>query len=475
METFRQRALRKLVLALDGLIVLLSMGLAFGLHSALRQVVPLLKDPPSFNHFATLAYLTLPLFLVLVAVMGLHRVLERPRSIGELVWGLIKLHLLSLVGLSVILFATQAILNRSLVAVFLGCTFLLLLVQKIGLTRWVRYQHSKGHGRLRLLLVGRPDALLRELVASADDQPLPPRLVGLVTPAGEAPTEELPEGLDHIGTVDELDRLLHEEAVDRVLFFPPVNHPTDVPDAVATCEALGVPADFAVGLSPSLFAPPRVLSLYEQPFISLENAPKAPESLAIKHGLDAVLAGAGLAVLSPLLLLTALVILLTMGRPVLFIQRRGGLHGRSFRMFKFRTMVQGAEARRDDMLGENEMSGPVFKVSDDPRVTWLGRLLRKTSIDELPQLFNVLIGEMSLVGPRPLPEEEQQQIHGWRRRRLSMKPGITGLWQVSGRNTVDFEEWMKLDLRYVDSWSLRLDAAILLRTIPAVLLHKGAR
>ena len=473
-ETFRHRALRKLILALDGLIVVLSMGLAFGLHSALRQVVPLLKDPPSFNHFATLAYLTLPLFLVLVAVLGLHRVLERPAPVRELVWGLVKLHLLSLVGLSVILFATQAILNRSLMAVFLGCTFLLLFAEKVGLTMWVRYQHSKGHGRLRLLLVGRPGEIVSELVDSARCQPLPPRLVGLVTPAGE-PADDLPDGLSHLGTVDELDRLLHDEAVDRVLFFPPVNRPADVPDAVGACEALGVPADFAVDLSPSLFAPPRVLSLYEQPFISLENAPKAPEALAIKHGLDAVLAAAGLVALSPLLLLTALAILVTMGRPVLFIQRRGGLHGRSFRMFKFRTMVPEAEARREDMLDENEMSGPVFKVADDPRVTGLGHLLRMTSVDELPQLFNVLIGEMSLVGPRPLPEKEQQQIRGWRRRRLSMKPGITGLWQVSGRNTVDFEEWMKLDLRYVDRWSLRLDAGILLRTIPAVLFHKGAR
>jgi lipopolysaccharide/colanic/teichoic acid biosynthesis glycosyltransferase len=144
-------------------------------------------------------------------------------------------------------------------------------------------------------------------------------------------------------------------------------------------------------------------------------------------------------------------------------------------MLKFRTMEREAEERRDALLARNEMSGPVFKVSDDPRVTWLGRWLRKFSIDELPQLANVLFGSMSLVGPRPLPIREQQEIRGWHRRRLSMKPGITGLWQVSGRNDVDFEEWMKLDLRYVDEWSLRLDAWILLKTIPAVLLGKGSR
>jgi len=475
-ETFRQRALRKLVLALDGLIVVLSMGLAFGLHSVLRDAIPFLKDPPSFNHFATLAYLTLPLFLVLLAVLRLHRVLERPATGGELLWGLIKLHVLGLVGLSVILFATQAVINRSLMAVFLGCTFVLLYVVKAGLGRWARYQHSKGHGRLRLMLVGAPDPLMRGFVDDARSQPLPPSMVGFVCPDGDDTPDDLPEDFPaHLGRLDELDRLLHDEAVDRVLFFPPVNRPADVPDALTACEDLGVPADFAVNLAQSFSAPPRVLSLFQQPFISLESAPKSPEALAIKHGMDAALAAAGLLVLWPLLMLAAAAILVTMGRPMLFTQRRGGLHGRSFRMFKFRTMVHSAEQRRDDMLGENEMSGPVFKVAEDPRVTGLGKLLRKTSIDELPQLFNVLVGEMSLVGPRPLPVKEQQQIRGWRRRRLSMKPGITGLWQVSGRNTVDFEEWMRLDLSYVDKWSLALDAGILLRTIPAVLFHRGAR
>ena len=478
METFRKRALRKLVLTLDGLIVVLSMGLAFGLHSVLRGVIPYLKDPPSFNHFATLAYLTLPLFLVLLAVLRLHRVLERPATWGELLWGLLKLHLLGLVGLSVILFATQAVINRSLMAVFLGCSFALLYAEKFGLMLWARYQHRKGHGRLRLLLVGDPDDFMGSFVDNARRQPLPPMLVGFVSPgSAHAPDDEkAPDDFPpRLGALEQIDRLLHDEAVDRVLFFPPVNRPADVPDALNVCEALGVPADFAVNLSQPFSAPPRVLSLYEQPFISLESAPKAPGAVAIKHGLDALLAGAGLLVLSPLLLLTAVAILLFMGGPVLFVQRRGGLHGRSFRMFKFRTMVQGAEQQRDDMLDENEMSGPVFKVADDSRVTGLGGFLRMTSIDELPQLFNVLVGEMSLVGPRPLPVKEQQEIRGWRRRRLSMKPGITGLWQVSGRNTVDFEEWMKLDLQYVDRWSLRQDIAILLRTIPAVLFHRGAR
>jgi lipopolysaccharide/colanic/teichoic acid biosynthesis glycosyltransferase len=143
-------------------------------------------------------------------------------------------------------------------------------------------------------------------------------------------------------------------------------------------------------------------------------------------------------------------------------------------MFKFRTMVRDAEAQRDALRDENMMAGPVFKVKNDPRVTRLGRFLRASSIDELPQLFNVLLGQMSLVGPRPLPRFEQEQIEGWHRRRLSMKPGITGLWQVSGRNEIAFDQWMKLDLEYVDGWSLREDLRLLLRTIPVLLHRRGA-
>jgi lipopolysaccharide/colanic/teichoic acid biosynthesis glycosyltransferase len=196
---------------------------------------------------------------------------------------------------------------------------------------------------------------------------------------------------------------------------------------------------------------------------------------ALKQALDVSGAFLALILLSPLLLITALAILVFMGRPVLFTQKRSGLYGRELRMFKFRTMIRDAESRRGDLVQANEMSGPVFKITDDPRTTRLGRLLRKTSIDELPQLFNVLLGDMSLVGPRPLPVAEQQAIRGPARRRLSVKPGITGLWQVSGRNDTDFDQWMALDLRYIDQWSLLCDMRILLLTVPVVILGRGAR
>jgi exopolysaccharide biosynthesis polyprenyl glycosylphosphotransferase len=160
--------------------------------------------------------------------------------------------------------------------------------------------------------------------------------------------------------------------------------------------------------------------------------------------------------------------------PILFKQTRVGRNGRRFVMYKFRSMVADAEKRKQELLHLNEMKGPVFKIRKDPRITRVGAFIRSTSLDELPQLLNILLGDMSLVGPRPPVPSEVEQYEAWQRRRLSVKPGLTGLWQVSGRNNVDFEKWMELDLRYIDNWSLTLDFKILLRTVPVVLSRSGA-
>jgi exopolysaccharide biosynthesis polyprenyl glycosylphosphotransferase len=186
--------------------------------------------------------------------------------------------------------------------------------------------------------------------------------------------------------------------------------------------------------------------------------------------------GAGFVLLcaAPVMIAVAIIIKATSRGPVFFQQVRSGRNGRRFTMLKFRSMVLDAEQRQAQLMHLNEMSGPVFKIRNDPRVTKIGGFIRKTSIDELPQLLNILWGDMSLVGPRPPLPSEVEQYKPWQRRRLSVKPGLTGLWQVSGRNNVDFDEWMALDLRYIDNWSLWLDTKILLRTLPAVLFRAGA-
>ena len=183
---------------------------------------------------------------------------------------------------------------------------------------------------------------------------------------------------------------------------------------------------------------------------------------------------AALLVLSPLLLCVALLIKLTSKGPIIFKQARVGLHGRPFNIFKFRTMVVNAEQLKDQLEERNEQTGPVFKMKNDPRVTPIGRLLRKHSIDELPQLINVLRGDMSVVGPRPPLPSEVAKYEGWQLRRLSVRPGLTCIWQVSGRNQISFQEWMFLDMRYIDHWSLTEDLSLILRTLPQVLVGKGA-
>jgi exopolysaccharide biosynthesis polyprenyl glycosylphosphotransferase len=212
------------------------------------------------------------------------------------------------------------------------------------------------------------------------------------------------------------------------------------------------------------------------PVVSLPPLRFSRTVRALKRSVDLVAAGAGLLVLSPVLAACAIAIRLDSKGPILFRQRRHGRGGKEFHIFKFRTMVDGAEAQRFALASQNDMEGggPLFKLHEDPRVTRVGRVLRKWSLDELPQLLNVVRGEMSLVGPRPFVVHESEQITGWAGRRLETTPGITGLWQVLGRNDIPFEEMVKLDYIYVTNWSLWWDIKILCQTIPVVLARRGA-
>ena len=193
-----------------------------------------------------------------------------------------------------------------------------------------------------------------------------------------------------------------------------------------------------------------------------------------KRAIDIAGSLAGIVAAAPLMLAVAVAIRATSRGPVIFSQQRGGRGAKPFRVYKFRTMVQDAEARKQEVLHLNERQGPVFKIKNDPRITTMGRILRKLSLDELPQLFNVLKGDMSLVGPRPLPVQEDEELQPWQRMRLTVKPGITGLWQVTSRDKSCFDEWVRLDIRYIRCMSFWMDIKILLMTIPAVLSRKGA-
>jgi exopolysaccharide biosynthesis polyprenyl glycosylphosphotransferase len=242
---------------------------------------------------------------------------------------------------------------------------------------------------------------------------------------------------------------------------------------VSLCREQGIVVRMLSGLFTD--RPARLDDFDSTPVITLYRSPFDGWSAILKRLLDIFVSAFLLLAFAPLLALVALLIRLDSPGPALFVQTRVGLAKRRFRMFKFRTMISGAELLQAQLESLNQASGPVFKIKDDPRITRLGRFLRKTSIDELPQLFNVLRGDMSLVGPRPLPVRDYQGFdQDWQRRRFSVRPGITCLWQVSGRSSISFDQWMDLDMRYIDHWSLWLDLKILADTIPAVVKGSGA-
>jgi exopolysaccharide biosynthesis polyprenyl glycosylphosphotransferase len=276
---------------------------------------------------------------------------------------------------------------------------------------------------------------------------------------------------------EELVQLLHERAINGVLLSARHAFFDRVEAFLHACEIEGVEVWLMADFFKTQVSRPSFGDLQGRPVLVFRSAPEVSWQALGKQVLDFVGALVLLLVSSPVLVVVAALVKLTSPGPVMFRQQRAGLNGRPFTMFKFRTMVTNAEQLKQELAQLNEMSGPVFKVTNDPRVTPIGRWLRKFSIDEFPQLFNVLRGEMSLVGPRPLPLYEVERFDDVaHRRRLSVRPGLTCLWQVSGRNEVkDFRDWVRLDLQYIDHWSLWLDLQILIRTIPVVLLGRGAK
>jgi exopolysaccharide biosynthesis polyprenyl glycosylphosphotransferase len=278
-----------------------------------------------------------------------------------------------------------------------------------------------------------------------------------------------------LGKIENLESLLLREVVDELVFVIEKGKLGAYEQALLVAERHGVRAHVSLDIFPHVLARPVLEELDGVPLLSFTTTPSNPTQLVIKRGIDLAVSLALFVVTLPIQLVAALAIKLTSPGPVLFRQVRCGLNGRHFTLLKFRTMHAGAEQLLSGISHLNEMTGPVFKATKDPRLTFVGRILRRLSIDELPQLVNVIKGDMSLVGPRPPLPEEVSRYEPWQHRRLSMNPGITCLWQVSGRNEVDFDRWMALDLKYIDTWSPMLDLKILLKTVPAVLSGRGAR
>jgi exopolysaccharide biosynthesis polyprenyl glycosylphosphotransferase len=424
---------------------------------------------PLDRHWPLLAEALL-LWICVASVLNVYEA-YRTRSLATELFRLGRALLAVAVGVATLGYAQKQDASRLLVAIYLALAFAGLAANRVAVRLVARAARRRGYNTRRFAVAG-SGPLAREIVRTMSAHPeWGYAFAGFVV---DGPP---PDALDRrkvLGTLEELDALLEREVLDEVIFVVPRERLSAIEDLVLACEERGVSARVCMDLFANRIASRAVEDLDGIPLLSLSTVPNDVFALGVKRAIDVVLSAAALVLLAPLLAGVAVAIRVDSPGPILFRQRRTGVNGREFTLLKFRSMYQDAEARLEALRARNEASGPVFKIRDDPRVTRIGRFLRRTSIDELPQFWNVLRGEMSVVGPRPPIPSEVARYERRHARRLSVKPGITCTWQVSGRSGIGFDRWMELDLSYIDSWSLWQDVKILARTIPAVLSGRGA-
>ena len=369
----------------------------------------------------------------------------------------------ALILFSVVIFLKAQVPPRVFLVLLMLVGGSLLIARQLLLKRTLRKRLKSGRLRERVVLAGTPEDIEELLKTLLKNQAASLDIVDRIDIASEP--------------ISRLVDSLHENSVERVIFATDHVHFGKIELAVNACETEGVEAWLSAHFFQTAIARPTFDTMGDRLMLVFRSTPDASWSLLVKGLIDWCGALAIIVFFSPVWLIAAGGIRASSPGPIFFKQNRSGKHGNPFEMWKFRTMGMDAEEKKKELSDQNQMSGPVFKIDRDPRVFRFGAFLRRWSIDELPQLINVLRGEMSLVGPRPLPVYEVEQIaEAAQRRRLSVKPGLTCLWQVNGRNKIEsFEEWVALDLKYIDNWSIWLDIQILIKTVPAVIFGSGAR
>jgi exopolysaccharide biosynthesis polyprenyl glycosylphosphotransferase len=456
----------------DALLVCLSFVLAYMLRRTLKLESLPLGELGMIRQYYWVVLAALPIWLVLMRHFRLYDSL-RTRSYLYVLWSVLRASVLGLLLLGfAVLFLDREHFSRSLLLLFGACAFAVLSAGKLAIRLFLISVRRRGFNFRNVLVVGTDQSARRCVEMLHEHNGWGLRPVGYLEGFCSDTLTDL--NVKPLGHISDISGVLEGHVVDEVFFAVPTEHIRDIEPAVRKCEELGVKVHVAAELFESTESQTHLEEFCGMPVITLTRVPHHAGQLLVKRVIDLVVSAVVLIALSPLLLIFAVAIKLTSRGPVFFRQVRSGRNRRQFNLLKFRTMRRDADSRLKELKPYNEMDGPVFKMKDDPRVTRVGRFLRKLSLDELPQLINVLKGDMSLVGPRPPIPDEVSKYERWQMRRLSMKPGLTCLWQVSGRNRIDFENWMKLDLKYIDNWSLWLDMWILLRTIPAVLFARGA-
>jgi exopolysaccharide biosynthesis polyprenyl glycosylphosphotransferase len=362
---------------------------------------------------------------------------------------------------------------RSYIVIFAFINFVFLSLEKIILFYIAKVLRKKGKNRKKIIVVGTGRRAKNFIETAEKNIGWGLDIIGLIS------GEKSKVGLDFhghrvIGSNEQIENILHQNPVDEVIICVSTKRFDRIREILECCEREGVQVRLNSDFFGRIAKKVRVDHIYGMPIISFITTPDNEWKLYIKRLMDILVSGILFIILSPLFLIIAILIKITSKGSVFYQWNVVGLNKKPFKSWKFRTMIPDADEMKSDLEIYNLMKGPVFKLKSDPRVTKIGKFLRKYSLDELPQLWNVLKGDMSLVGPRPAGPHELVRYESWHRRKLSIKPGITCLWQVSGRNRIrDFDEWVKLDLQYIENWSLWLDIKILLKTIPSVLAGTG--
>jgi len=363
-------------------------------------------------------------------------------------------------------------ISRPFLLLFGVYSWFLLCLFRLNAGRIVGAVRREFGARHYVMVVGEGERARRigELLEQSEDYGL--RLCGFFSPSETAPPPAL-KGTYPVYPLAELPTILRDRVIDEVIFAVDSERLPQMEEVMLLCDEEGVRTRVSVDVFPHVNSRVYLDRLGTAPLLTFASAPHDEIRLMLKRAIDIALAAAALVLLAPFMLLIALLIRLTSPGPAIFRQQRCGLNGRRFTFYKFRSMVRDAETMKSALEHLNQKS-TAFKIADDPRLTPMGRLLRKFSIDEWPQLWNVVKGDMSLVGPRPAVPGEVELYQRWQRRRLRMRPGLTCIWATQGRDALDFDTWMKMDMQYIDNWSLALDWKIILRTIPRVVTGKGA-
>jgi exopolysaccharide biosynthesis polyprenyl glycosylphosphotransferase len=460
--------------ATDAVLINLSFLVAYWVRYQLQWFRPV--DESFFVPYRAYIPYSLALTGILLATYwaeGLYNIRRKHSWLLD-VYVIIRGAITGVAALYIVSLLYRAVLLSRLIPAYAGAAVVVLLASARAVERLVQSElRKRGRGVQRVLIVGAGEsgrAVMRNIVAQPE---LGYQVVGFVDDKPERGSTDLGR-FKGLGSTDQIPEIIRNHEVGTVIITLPWLYHRKILGIVAQCDRLKVTVRIVPDLFQMSLSQVDIDDLNGIPLIGTKPVSIKGWNLAIKRGIDVAFSAIALTLLSPLLALVALLIKLDSSGPVIFRQTRIGRWGRPFILYKFRTMREGAELEQEALQGLNEAQGPLFKIKEDPRCTMLGRLLRRSSVDELPQLYNVFKGEMSWVGPRPPLPWEVEQYQEWQKKRLETRPGLTGLWQVSGRSNLTFDEMALLDIYYIENWSLLLDMRIAFKTIPTLLLGTGA-